>query len=43
VTETDTRERRTGGPISEGRRICPIVKADDRGTALCDEHVTGYP
>jgi hypothetical protein len=35
--------RRTGGPTSEGEKICHIVGPDNPDRALCGKNVTGYP
>jgi hypothetical protein len=43
VTQTDILERRSGGPTSEGEKICHIVEHDDPDRALCGKDVTGYP
>jgi hypothetical protein len=43
VTETGIREQRTGGPTSEGERICHIVGPHDPDRALCGKDVMGYP
>jgi hypothetical protein len=43
VTQTDVREQRSGGPRSEGERICHIVEYDSPDRALCGKDVRGYP
>jgi hypothetical protein len=43
VPQTETLERRTGGPTNEGEKICHIVTDEDPDTALCGKDVTGYP
>ena len=43
-TDTPTREKRdTGGPISDGEKICHIVPEHDPDRALCGKDVTGFP
>jgi hypothetical protein len=41
LAEAEIREQRSGGPRTEGERICHIVERDNPDRALC-KHVTGY-